>query len=282
MKILITGGSGQLAKSIASVYDSKKLIVTSKKDLDVTNRKKTLETIARLKPDIVFHFASLTRGEECAKNPEKARLINVKGTKNVADACFINDCELLFVSTNEVFDGKSMVAYSETDIPKPLTIAGKTKHKAEEIIKKRLRKYYIVRSSWLYSEWSNNFIHQVLNLVSNNKKIVLVDDEVSSPTYSLDLARAIKKLIGKKEYGIYHLNNTGKASRFEFAMEAIKIFGLNKDNITRIKLKDYPRLSKPPLHTPLENEKAAKIGIVMPRWKNALKRYLSTHKINKL
>lgn len=277
MKILITGGNGQLAKSVIEEYSNHELIVTTKKDLDVTNQIMTLEKILTINPDIVFHFASMTRGDECAKNPKRAKEINVAGTRNVVKACKKIDCALLFVSTNEVFDGKKKIAYTEKDKPNPLTIAGKTKLKAEDIIKNNLKKYYIVRSSWLYSKWSNNFLKKVLDIARKNKKLDVVDDEISSPTYSLDLARALKQLIKTNKYGIYHISNIGSASRFDFALESLKIAKIDAYNMSRIKLKDFPRLSKPPLFTPLNNDKAINLGIRIGKWENALRRYLDSY-----
>lgn len=281
MKVLITGGDGQLAKSIIEAYSNNGLIVTTKKDLDVTNRIKAIRKISDINPDIIFHFASMTRGDECAKNPTKANLINIEGTRNVVEACKKNKCALLFVSTNEVFDGKKKTAYTEKDEPNPITTAGKTKYEAEKIITANLEKYFIIRSSWLYSKWSNNFLNKVLDIAEKYKKLAVVDDEISSPTYSVDLAKAIKQLIKTNKYGIYHLSNTGKASRFDFALKSLKFSKISPYDISRIKLKDFPRLSKPPLFTPLNNSKAKRIGIKMASWESALKRYLISNKLLK-
>jgi dTDP-4-dehydrorhamnose reductase len=225
MKMLITGANGQLAKTFSHAFDYDKdtLFLFTKKDLDITNRKQVLKKISNIMPDIVLHFASMTRGDDCAKYPEKAYDINVNGTKNVVDACKSINAQLLFISTNEVFDGKKKTAYYESDTPRPITVAGQTKYEAEKIVIKNLHKYFIVRTSWLFGKWSNNFLNTVLNMARSNMEIKVVVDEISSPTYSVDLCYAIKKLISTKKYGIYHLSNAGKASRFDFAKKAFAI-----------------------------------------------------------
>jgi|SRR3989344_2774730 len=274
MKIFITGANGQLGKTFSEKYPKKNLCLATKEKLDVTRQEQVLGQIERFKPDMVFHFASLTRGDECAKNPKKAYEINVNGTRNIVEACKKNNIALLFISTNEIFDGIKKSAYTETDIPNPITVAGKTKYEAEKIVIENLTKYYIIRTSWLYSKWANNFLSVVLNTAKKTKRIKLVKDEVSSPTYSLDLALAIKKLISTNKYGIYHLNNTGKASRLEFAKKAFEIVGFKDMEIIPLKLTDFRRISKPPLYTPLSNSKAKRLGIQLLDWENALKRFL--------
>jgi dTDP-4-dehydrorhamnose reductase len=277
MKIFITGANGQLAKAFSEVYNKDNLFLATREKLDVTNRKQVFRQIEKFRPDIVFHFASMTRGDECAKNPQKAHEINVNGTRNVVEVCRKVNAAILFVSTNEVFDGKKKSSYSEMDIPNPITVAGVTKYEAEKIIAENLTKYFIVRTSWLFSKWNNNFLNTVLQIAKSNKKINLVVDEVSSPTYSLDLSLAIKKLISTKKYGTYHITNTGKASRREFAEKAFVISNI-KTKIVPIKSAQYERTSKPPLYTPLNNSKAKRLGIVLPKWEDALERFLMTSK----
>lgn len=279
MRIFITGSSGQLGKSLVAAKIRGEVYLATKKDLDIVDEKKVMDQITRFKPDVVIHLASLTRGDECAKNPKLARAINVLGTKNVIQACLKNNSTLVFVSTNEVFDGKKNKPYKETDTPNPITVVGKTKYEAEKLITSRMEKYFIIRTSWLFGEWAQNFLYAILKKASENKDLEIVEDEVSSPTYSMDLARAIKKIIYKKKYGIYHITNNGKASRLEFAKKSFKICNFNEVNIYPIKLKKYKRISRPPLFTPLNNTKASSIGIKMPSWEISLQKFLKNYKI---
>lgn len=276
MRIFITGANGQLAKSFLDLNQNLNAVIyqATKKDLDVTDKKQVIQQIKNFKPDIVFHFASLTRGDECVKHPEQAFKINVDGTKNIVEACNLVDAEILFVSTNEVFDGKKNTPYKENDKKNPITVVGKTKHEAEEIIKASMKKYYIVRTSWLFSKWSANFLHAVLKKAKDTKKVELVGDEISSPTYSYDLVMAIVALLRTGKYGIYHFSNEGFTSRLDFAKKMFEIYSIDKVEIIPIRLESYPRLSKPPLFSALKNVEGAKLKVVLPSWEDALKRFL--------
>ncbi len=276
MKIFITGANGQLGKTFSEIYPKKNLYLGTKEKLDVTRKSQVLTQIKKNKPEIILHFASMTRGDECARNPQKAYEINVNGTKNIVEAAKKNNSVLLFISTNEVFDGKKKTPYTERDKPNPMTVIGMTKYNAEKIIQEKLSEYFIIRTSWLYSKWSQNFLQTVIARARKNKKIKLVTDEISSPTYSLDLSLAIKKIILTKKYGVYHLVNTGKASRLEFAQKAFELSGINGTEIIPIKLRNFNRRSKPPLYTPLDNKKAGQLGISFPRWENALEGFISS------
>lgn len=277
--ILVTGANGQLAKSMLKVYPQKNLYLAVKDKLDVTNKDQIKKIILKFRPDIIFHLASLTRGDECAKNPKMAFRINVEGTRNVVNLCKQFDIPLLFVSTNEVFDGRKKSPYTEEDKPNPITIVGKTKLEAENIIRENLEKYFIIRTSWLYSKWSRNFLHVIFSKVNKYEKIKIVEDEFSSPTYSLDLAIAIKKLIASRKYGLYHLVNEGIASRLQLVKKAFEFYDVKEVEIVPIKLKDFNRLSKPPLFTPLKNTKAKKLGIILPKWEDGLRRFLKTNNL---
>jgi dTDP-4-dehydrorhamnose reductase len=274
MRIFITGASGQLAKSLTNLYKNEVLYLATKKKLDITNKNEVFRQIDKFKPDIIFHLASMTRGDECAKNPEKAYSVNVEGTRNVVEISKKNNILLLFVSSNEVFDGKKKSPYKETDIPNPITVVGKTKLEAEKIIQANIKKYFIVRTSWLYSKWSTNFLQSVIFKARKSRKVDLVKDEISSPTFSDDLAKGIQKLISKRKYGVFHLSNLGSVSRLKFAEKAFDIYGIEEVEINPIKLDEYVRLSKPPKYSALNISKAKRMGIKMPRWESALKKFL--------
>lgn len=277
MRIFITGSNGQLAKTIAPLFSSSEVRLASKDQLDITKKTQVIREIAQFNPDIVFHFASMTRGDECAKNPEKAYEINVEGTKNVVEACIKTGAGILFVSTNEVFDGTKDSPYHEMDVPNPITVVGKTKLEAENYIKDNMDEYYIVRTSWLYSKWSANFLHAVLKKATNKNKVELVMDEIGSPTYSKDLSQAIFQLIQDGQYGTFHLSNNGAASRLEFAKKMFEFYSLKDINVKPIPLSKYLRISRPPLYSPLESKIVQKYGISMPTWEDALTRFLSEY-----
>lgn len=274
LKVFITGADGQLAKAFCEIYPKDKLHLAGKAVLDVTNRRDVVRQIMDVDPDIIFHFASMTRGDDCSKDPAGAYKINVEGTRNVVECAKKLGCQLLFISTNEVFDGKKTSAYTERDRPNPVTVVGKTKYKAEQIIRKNIKKHYIVRTSWLFSKWSDNFLYVIYKKAYKTKSVKLVTDEVSSPTYSLDLARAMKKLVESQKFGTYHITNSGTASRFEFGKKMFQLCKVNNLTILPVALDEFMRHSKPPKYTPLVSVKLDKLKIKMPSWKSSLKKFL--------
>lgn len=277
MRILITGAEGQLGKSIITFLEKHKLFLLNKKTGNILDKNLISNVFNSFKPEIVFHFASLTKGDECARNPELAYEINVQGTINIVDLCKKHDAPILFVSTNEVFDGTKNDYYIETDLPNPITVVGKTKFEAENYIKNNLNKYFIVRTMWLYSKWSSNFLHAIINKVKNTNEITLVSDEIGSPTSSADLSKAILKLIEKNQYGIYHLVNEGKTSRLEFGTKILELMNM-KAEIKSISLKDFDRVSKPPLFSALKNLNAKKLNVTLPPWEKALEQFILNNK----
>lgn len=281
MRVFVTGGDGQLAQCLkAYVGKRDEFYFASKKELDITNKLNTLKVLSEYKPDIVLHFAAKTRGEDCAKNPEAAQIINIVGTKNIVAACNKLHADLLFISTNEVFNGKSINPYSELDIPHPKSVVGKQKYKAECIIKEKMTNYYIVRTMWLYSEYSSNFIQAILKKARERITIRIVEDEVGVPTSSHDVARAIMKLIHTKKYGIYHIVNKGEASRFEFAKYALDCAGITKPKLIPIKLRDFKRISPPPAYSAMISTKLSDLNIELPKWQTSLSKFIKDNKDN--
>lgn len=278
MKILITGANGQLAKTVAYYNKVHDLILATKSVINIEDRRDVYQKITMYKPDIVYHFASMTRGDECAANPKKAYKVNVTGTRHIARITAKLGIPIVFVSTNEVFDGTKQTPYTESDIPNPKTVVGKNKYKAEQIIITTNPQHYIVRTMWLYSEWSNNFIQAIVKKSRNNASINLVSDEIGSPTNTSDLAQAIMLLSATGKYGVYHITNTGSASRLDFGRE---VFNKLKINITirPVLLNDFKRASKPPKYSVLESKKISKMGILMRNWQSALNDFLTHNTI---
>lgn len=279
MKIAITGGNGQLAKSLHSL-DNQHITLLAKNNLDVTDSHSVEAYFLKHKPDWIFHLASITRGDDNVKNPELAHKVNVIGTENVVKIAKQLDVPLLFVSTNEVFDGLKTTPYSETDKPNPITQVGRHKLEAENIIQNTLDKYLIIRTMWTYSNWSANFIHAIIKIAKEKAELSLVSDEIGSPTSSLDLSKAILAMVRKNIHGLFHVTNDGEASRYDFGVEVLKRIGLiNKTKINSVKLSDFHRLSYPPKYSVLNNQKAREKGVILRDWKEALHDFLSNNKV---
>lgn len=280
MRVLVTGGDGQLGRAIEMVFPKKETFFVTKSDFDITDREKTLYFINTIRPEVVIHTAAYTDVDGCERNKKLAQAVNVGGTKNIAFACQKIDANLVYISTDYVFDGKKKNPYTEADRPNPLSFYGKTKLYGEEIAKTS-PKYLIIRTAWLFGE-GKNFVKTILQIARQKSEIKVVADQIGSPTYALDLAKAIYKLvyglrIMNQQSEIYHITNSGQCSWYQFACEIIKIKRL-KTKIIPITTADWqvikPDSAKRPLYSVLDCSKIKKLGIAMRPWQEALKDYL--------
>lgn len=276
--ILVTGKNSQLAQcidSIASQYPNFKFIFKTSKELDITNRIQVSSVFENSdKFDFCINCAAFTAVDNAENEKEKAYQVNVEGVKNIAEACRDNHVILVHVSSDFVFDGSSLTPYTEESVANPLSLYGETKLKGEHIIQQVLSSYFIIRTSWLYSEYGNNFFKTMLRLSEERKEIGVVDDQIGCPTYANDLAEVILNLLSSKNssFGIYNFSNSGAASWFEFAREVFKISN-SKIKLNPIETKDYPTPAKRPKYSVLDTSKIKEtLDIDIPNWKDGLRR----------
>lgn len=244
-----------------------------KRELDVT-RPEAGAKVARLRPDVVIHCAAWTDVDGCARDPERAYLVNALGTRHVALGCQQAGCPMVYISTNEVFDGRSTRPYYEYDPPNPVNPYGRSKLAGEQAVQTMLDRFYIVRTAWLFGCERENFVTKVLKRAQTARRLEVVTDEVGSPTYVEDLAAAIARLIRTGVYGIYHFVNAGQASRYELAVKALELCGRHDVPIRGIRLAEYRRASTPPPYSVLANLAGRVIGIEFRPWEEALAEYL--------
>ncbi|MCX5782518.1 MAG: dTDP-4-dehydrorhamnose reductase [Elusimicrobia bacterium] len=265
MKILITGISGLLGSELAKVLKDKHEICGIARNfnspefktynIDITDSKLTYDTISKINPDAVIHAATYSNVDECEKNPELAFKINSLGTRNVCLACQRFDTVLVYISTDYVFSGKDFPkeGYTELDIPNPVNIYAKSKLAGEWFVKNLLNKFFIIRTSWLFGSKRNNFVSAIFDDLKNNKNVKQAGDMRSSPTNVFDLSLAISKLLETNLYGIYHLTNSGFASRYEVAVYIAKILGCSKNKIEKVSLKSFNFAAPRPYFSGLKN-----------------------------
>lgn len=274
MRILVTGANGRLGSALverlAPLHD---VTGTDLPALDLT-RPDAVTAIADHTPHLVIHCAAWTDVDGCAQDPGRALLINATGTKHVALACQQTGAALMHVSTNEIFDGKTASPYQEYDRANPPNPYGYSKYIAEQIVRDHLTRFYIVRPSWLISHGGTNFLHAILNRARNNQRLRVVINEVAAPTYTPDLAEAMVRLLEHAHYGIYHLVNEGKASRWELARFTLDHAGFAEVPMEKIMLAQYRRPSTPPQFGVLRNVQAAHLGIVLRPWQEAVLEFL--------
>lgn len=280
--ILVTGSNGQLAnciKDIEANYKDFKFIYTSASDLDITNSAQ-VDSFFKTNPiDFCVNCAAYTAVDTAETDSENAYNVNVIGAKNLALACKAHNVTLLHVSTDFVFDGKNTNPYLETDQTNPLGVYGSTKLVGEKEITTLLEKYYIIRTSWLYSEHGNNFMKTMLRLAEDRDELSVVADQIGSPTYATDLAVTLLKILGSHthNYGIYNYSNEGEVSWYGFAKAIFQINGL-KIKVNPIKTEAYPTPAQRPCYSVLDKSKIKNnFNIRIPYWKDSLKKALDRY-----
>ena len=278
MRILITGGRGQLGRELQEALAAQTVSATDVPELDVTDAAAVDGAVDAFRPDLIIHAAAYTDTRGCEADPTLAMRVNGDGARNVAQACRRTGAALLYVSTNEVFDGTKGGPYQETDEPRAVNAYGSSKLLGEQYVRSLLQKAYIVRTSWLYGG-GNDFPVKVLQ--ARPGELPMVTDEVASPTWAHDLAQAIARLIEQDApAGIYHLINGGHCSRFEWAQEILALADRKKVVLVPITLAAYyardPKSVRKPPFSALANTKAAALGVVLRPWPEALREYFAT------
>lgn len=279
MRVLVTGGNGQLGRElVALLRQHHEVITTDLPELDIRDADSVRRLARDAQPDVVLHPAALTDTRRCEEEPDLASEVNARGTENVARACRESGAAMLYVSTNEVFDGRKGAPYVESDAPAPINAYGRSKLAGEERVRSLLERWWVVRTSWLYGEGAGNFPAKVLAAARERNELSMVTDEVATPTWARDLAAAIVALIEHQRYGVYHLTNGGECSRFEWAREVLRLAGRNDVSLNATTLAQYnPYPPKPP-YSVLANREAASLGIELRPWRAALHKFFSARK----
>ncbi|MEO0058484.1 MAG: dTDP-4-dehydrorhamnose reductase [Bacteroidota bacterium] len=280
MVVLVTGANGQLGQSlhfIAKNYLEITFVYCDSKTLDITNLVNVSNVFEQFKPNFCINAAAYTAVDKAESEPEKAFAINVTGAKNLAEVCKSHNTALLHVSTDFVFDGNANTPYLETDIPSPTGVYGQTKLDGERVIQAIWNKHYIVRTSWVYSQFANNFMKTMLRCGRERDTLSVVEDQIGTPTNAIDLANALVRMIQKTDsysaenFGIYNFSNQGQCSWYDFAKA---IFENNdvKIDLKPISTSGYPTLAKRPMYSVLDKSKIKKIfGIEIKEWQESLK-----------
>ncbi|WP_179317155.1 dTDP-4-dehydrorhamnose reductase [Winogradskyella undariae] len=280
INVLVTAKDGQLGhcfQSLVLKYPNLQFIFKSSSELDITNKTNIEDVFSAHSFDYCINCAAYTAVDKAEEAVELADKVNHLGAQNLAEACKKFDTTLIHISTDFVFDGKSKVPYLENDVTNPLGVYGETKLKGEQAISKELQQYFIIRTSWLYSEFGNNFLKTMLRLANELDEIGVVGDQIGSPTYAKDLAEVVLQIIEIKSiaYGIYHFSNEGGISWYDFAKEIFKVS--NSDiKLNRIVTTDYPTPAMRPKYSLLNTEKISELlAIKMSNWKDSLARAYS-------
>ena len=274
--VLVTGSNGQLAsciKDLAKQYEGLNFIYTDYQELDICDLNQVNTFFkSNKKIDYCINCAAYTAVDKAESDVEKAFEINANGAKNLAIACREFDAILIQISTDFVFDGEKKEPYTETDVAKPISVYGASKLKGEVEIQKINKKYFIIRTSWLYSEHGTNFMKTMLKLAETRDEISVVSDQIGTPTYAGDLADVILKIISSKNtnFGLYHYSNEGVASWCEFAKAIFEASNI-EIKLNPIKTSAYPTPAKRPVYSVMDKTKIEnKLKVETLNWSESL------------
>lgn len=299
MKVFVTGVSGQLghdvmnelykrgyegigtdiANEYAGIQDGSSVTTAPYVSLDITNKEAVEKTITEIHPDVIVHCAAWTAVDmaEDDDKVKKVRAVNAGGTQNIADVAKKLDCKMVYISTDYVFDGQGSEPWQpDCKEYKPLNVYGQTKLEGELAVSNTLDKYFIVRIAWVFGKNGKNFIKTMLKVAQNHDEVRVVNDQIGTPTYTLDLAVLLVDMIETDKYGYYHATNEGGyISWYDFTKEIYKDAGLDT-KVIPVTTEEYG-LSKAarPFNSRLDKSKLVENGFTpLPTWQDAVKRYV--------
>mgnify|MGYP006385269113 FL=1 len=276
MKILVTGANGQLGSELRSVASSSKhdYIFTDVAELDIADIDAIFKFMETNKIEVVINCAAYTNVDKAEDDERTANLINRDASENLAVACKVNNAMLIHVSTDYVFGGKSCLPLTEEQPTSPIGAYGRTKLAGERAIQEVGCRYMIFRTSWLYSEFGNNFVKTMMRLTNERDNLNVVFDQVGTPTYAADLASTIVHIIENDmldKEGIYHFSNEGVCSWYDFAIEIASLAG-NVCDIKPCHSSEFPSKVERPSYSVLDKTKVkTTFGVKIPYWKESLK-----------
>ena len=299
MKVFVTGVCGQLGHDVvnellsrgheaigsdiqpqyAGIQDGSAVVSAPYVSIDITDSKSVSRTIKKWKPDVVIHCAAWTNvdGAEAPENATKVHAINADGTKNIAKAVKAVDAKMIYISTDYVFDGQGERPWEPDDkCYAPLNVYGQSKLDGELAVSSILEKYFIVRIAWVFGLNGKNFIKTMINVGKTHDTVRVVNDQIGTPTYTLDLARLLVDMVETEKYGYYHATNEGGyISWYDFCCEFYKQYGL-KTTVIPVTTAEYGlSVAARPFNSRLNKSKLVEAGFEpLPTWQDAVRRYL--------
>jgi len=280
MKLLLLGANGQLGSDLLRVFRAAgdSVIPATHAEVDICSADRVSLVLGETKADVVLNTAAFHKVEECEKNPALAFQVNATGAMNLARACQQSGAVLVHFSTDYVFDGQKRAPYEETDLPSPLNVYGASKIAGEHLIGCNAERYFVIRTCGLYgvagsSGKGGNFVENMLKKAMAGDAMRVVDDQVLTPTYTVDLAQATRNLILTQKFGLYHLSSEGECSWYEFARSILKLAGVDA-RLSPVKTTDFPSTVQRPSYSVLSKIKFRALALSIPPWQDALSRYL--------
>jgi dTDP-4-dehydrorhamnose reductase len=281
--ILVIGAKGMLGKDLMGVLLSSlpndEVIGWDIEEIDIQKEEDTVFKIEKLRPDIMVHIAAYTDVDGCELNEEKAFAVNAEGTKHLALTASRCQAKMVYLSTDYVFDGNKREPYLESDSPHPLNVYGRSKWKGEQYVQELVKDPLIVRTEWLFGRYGKNFVTSILRQAGEKRVLSIVNDQIGSPTYTVDLAKAVSALIQFDASGIFHVANSDLCTWYTFGQAILKLSGMDKMRVIPISSKELGRPAIRPSYSVLNCQKLKKkTGLTLRPWSEALKEYLSTYR----
>lgn len=277
MKILVTGAKGQLGQAVCRAlrWRGDHVVPVDAEDFDLTDNDAVRSFVEETQPSAIIHCAAYTAVDKAESEPETSCLVNAGGTLNIARAALSVNAALVYISTDYVFAGQGTEP-QETDAPKgPLNVYGLGKLQGEDAIRSLMTRYYIVRTSWVFSAQGSNFVKAIRRLAREKRELRVVGDQVGSPTYAPDLAAFLAALVHSGKYGVYHATNEGECSWAEFAEAIIRGSGL-RARVIPVTTAEWKSAARRPLNSRLSKASLDNAGFSrLPPWQDALERCLA-------
>lgn len=278
MRVLVTGVKGQLGYHVVQELEKRNhtAIGVDIDEMDITDAQETRRVIEGSNVEAVIHCAAYTAVDAAEDHVELCRKVNVDGTRNIAKVCGEGCKKMIYISTDYVFDGEGTRPWKPDDpVVQPLNVYGQAKYDGEQEVRRYVKKYFIVRTEWVFGENGHNFINTMLRLGKKNGKVGVVADQIGSPTYTKDLAVLLVDMAETDKYGIYHASNEGYCSWYEFTKEIFRQAGMQVE-VQPLTSEEYPAKAKRPHNSRLDKSKLTEAGFhLLPSWQDALQRYLS-------
>jgi dTDP-4-dehydrorhamnose reductase len=283
-RILVIGAKGMLGRDLVKILHSAfrtyqdsiwEIMEWDIDEIDIVEEKMTVAKIANFAPEIVINLAAYTDVDGCESNEEKAFAVNAEGMKHVALGALQCRAKVVYLSTDYIFDGKKKEPYLEDDPPNPLNVYGRSKLKGEQYLQELMKDALIVRTQWLYGRHGNNFVASILRQAREKKVLSIVNDQIGSPTYTVDLSEVISVLLQCNAHGVFHVANSDLCTWYTFGQAILKLSGMEKIRVIPVSSKEIGRPAIRPSYSVLNCQKLKQVtGMTLRPWSEALRDFL--------
>ena len=283
-RILVIGAKGMLGKDLVKILYSTfhtyqhsvwEILEWDMDEIDITEEKTTVARIANFSPEIIINVAAYTDVDGCESNEEKAFAVNAEGMKHVAMGALRCRAKVVYLSTDYIFDGKKKEPYLEDDPPNPINVYGRSKLKGEQYLQELMKDALIVRTQWLYGRYGNNFVASILRQAREKKVLSIVNDQIGSPTYTVDLSEAISVLLQCDAHGVFHVANSDLCTWYTFGQAILKLSGMERVKVIPVSSKEIGRPAIRPAYSVFNCQKLKQVtGMTLRPWSEALRDFL--------